>query len=89
MIEGILHYFPELNDKIEIIHIDFPRPRKLIVEILGEENQGCPLLIISRDEAEGADTSYFSKHGDWLFVNNKYDIARFLGERFGMAIPHP
>ncbi|WP_341835730.1 DUF3088 family protein [Chitinophaga pollutisoli] len=26
-IEGILHYYPFLRDRMEVIHVDFPRPR--------------------------------------------------------------
>ena len=54
MIEGILHYYPELRDSVEIVYVDFPRPRNAIIELLGEENQGCPVLLIKAQENEGA-----------------------------------
>ena len=36
MLEGVLKYFPHLREELKITYVDFPRPRKQIIEILGE-----------------------------------------------------
>lgn len=89
MIEGLLNYYPDLKHKIEIIHIDFPRPRKQLVALVGEENQGCPNLVISKDNSEMVDTSYFYENGENLFTNKKELIARYLGDKYQIGKSHP
>ncbi|WP_258104515.1 DUF3088 domain-containing protein [Marinoscillum sp. MHG1-6] len=89
MIEGILHYYPELRKKLEVIYVDFPRPRKMIVDLLGEENQGCPVLVIPAELETEVRVDDLSRHGDLLFTNSKYRIAQYLGDKFGIALPHP
>jgi len=34
---------------IDIVHVDFQRPRQEVVENLGIENQECPVLVLGRD----------------------------------------
>lgn len=46
MIEGLFSYYPKLREEIEVIYIDFARPRKAIIELIGETNQSCPVLIM-------------------------------------------
>lgn len=86
---GILTYYPELQDKLDIKFIDFERPRKEIVELIGEENQGCPNLVLSKDEAAVLeDTSYLNEHGDYFFQNEVQLIAEFLAEHYDIGLPH-
>lgn len=47
MIEGLLSYYPKLKELIEVNYIDFARPRKPIIELIGETNQSCPVLILN------------------------------------------
>ena len=89
MIEGVLSYYPHLREKLEVIYINFPRPRHQLMDLVGEENQGCPNLVISKDISDKVDTGYFKMHGDYLFVNQKELIAQYLADRFKIAIPHP
>lgn len=53
MINGVINYYPKLKELLEIEYIDFERPRKQLIKLVGEENQGCPNLIISKNEIEG------------------------------------
>lgn len=46
MIEGLLSYYPKLRSELEVIYLDFARPRKPIVDLLGEANQSCPVLVL-------------------------------------------
>jgi len=86
---GVLNYYPQLKDKLEVIFIDFQRPRKGLIELVGEENQGCPNLVISKAEVDpGDDLSYFSSFGDHYFVNSDELIARYLAEKYKIGVPH-
>jgi hypothetical protein len=88
MIEGVLKYYPQLEKMIEIHRIDFKRPRKEILALIGEENQNCPVLIIDKIKENDIDTSYFQVFGDKLFVNSDELIARYFTEKFGIGILH-
>lgn len=72
LIEGILSYYPRLKEDIEVHHVDFPRPRPAIVELIGEENQSCPVLILE----------------DGSFINETKDIIRYLVDTYHIAKPH-
>lgn len=86
---GIITYYPELKDKLDIKFIDFERPRKEIVDLIGEENQGCPNLIFSKDEVlRMDDTSYLNEHGDYFFQNEVQLIAEILAEHYHIGVPH-
>ncbi len=88
-IEGILSYYPKLRQHIDITYVDFPRPRRVIIDLVGEENQGCPILIITKEENETIDTSYFKTYGDLRFINDTSLITRFLAEKYKIGLPHP
>jgi glutaredoxin 2 len=72
LIEGILFYYPRLLDDLEVHHVDFKRPRPAIVELIGEENQSCPVLV----------------HEDGSFINETKDIIRYLVDTYHIAKPH-
>jgi len=88
LIEGIIKYYPQLEQMIEIHRVDFKRPRQALIEIIGEENQGCPVLIIDNKQDSIIDTSYFTSVGDKLFVNSTELIALYFAEKFGIGILH-
>lgn len=73
LLEGVLASFPELAERLEVERIEWSRPRRRIVELLGEENQSLPVLLL----AEGG------------FVNDKDAILAALSQRHGFPHPHP
>ena len=45
-IEGLLSYYPRLRNELEVHYVDYNRPRKVLVDLIGEANQSCPVLIL-------------------------------------------
>ncbi len=45
-IEGLLSYYPRLRNELEVHYMDFARPRIELIDLLGEANQGCPVLVM-------------------------------------------
>lgn len=88
-IEGLLTYYPILKSKLDIIHVDFPRPRNRIIELLGEDNQSCPSLIIELETADNTALTDFKRHSFYLFSNDTKVIARYLAKKFGIGTEHP
>ncbi len=84
--EGILACFPELLTRIEVRRADFPRPRTEVVALVGEANQGLPLLIFGDDADDGLETG---RHGDLRFAGDRLSIMKALAARHGIPLPHP
>lgn len=72
LIEGLLSYYPRLRDELEVTYLDFTRPRKILVDLIGEANQSCPVLIFE----------------DRSFINEVNDIIAHLTEYHGIGRSH-
>lgn len=89
IIEGIISCYPNILDNVEVYHVEFPRPRKSIIELIGEQNQSCPVLIIDPKDGCDVDTSYFKSFGDFRFADTVESIEKYLAEKFEIGLPHP
>jgi len=87
-LEGVLKYFPELKEELEIIYIDFPRPRLKIVELLGDQNQNMPLLIIERNQVDISTLDVKEYQGS-LFISGSDTILKYFVLAFKIPLPHP
>ncbi|MDN3273805.1 DUF3088 domain-containing protein [Frankia sp. RB7] len=47
LIEGLLASFPALAEKFDVERIAWPKPRQAVIELVGEENQWLPLLVLA------------------------------------------
>lgn len=88
MMEGVLSYYPELRQKLDIRYIDYPRPRKEITALVGEAHQGCPNLILDSSNHDYKYASSFIRFGDFLHSDDNKVILEYLAEQYGIAIPH-
>lgn len=88
MIEGVLQYYPQLKKLIEIYYVDFKKPRQAIVDLIGEENQSCPVLIVDFENKSNEETSYFNRYENKLFVNSTELITKYFSEKFGTGNLH-
>lgn len=71
-IEGLLSYYPRLRDELEVHYLDYNRPRKVLVDLLGAENQGCPVLVLD----------------DGTFINEPVEIMNHLTEFHRIGTRH-
>ena len=46
-VEGVLSFFPQLRQLVDIHYLEFPRPREPLVQALGEQYQSLPVLILA------------------------------------------
>ncbi|SNS17460.1 Protein of unknown function [Sphingomonas laterariae] len=72
-VEGLLAAFPDKAANLDVIRIPYPRPRALVVEALGAENQNLPALA-------------FDEGG---FVNEIEALLHALHTRHGFPERHP
>jgi len=86
LLEGILASFPALNQTIEVERIAWPKPRQRMVDLIGEENQSVPVLILADDR--GIEVLP-GQHEGRKFISDKDDILTTLSSRHGIPEPHP
>jgi len=86
---GFLSYFPELLATIDVREIDFPRPRHPLVELVGEEHQSAPLLVLGEghEPAVVADVTIKQARGR-SFIEKTIEILRYLAATRGLPGPH-
>lgn len=88
IVEGFFFYNPAIREKVDIIHVDFPRPRPDIIAQLGEENQGSPVLVLPEPQAAGGQIKQSLSTGR-SFIDDPIAICNYLADLFGGVLPHP
>ncbi|HAH26125.1 MAG TPA: hypothetical protein DCL77_20580 [Prolixibacteraceae bacterium] len=72
LLEGLLSFYPRLRNELQVNYVDFARPRPAIIELIGEANQSCPVLIFE----------------DGTFINEPEDIVRYLIKNHNIGHAH-
>lgn len=85
-VEGMLSFFPQLREKLDIKYIDFPRPRPAVVELVGPDNQGCPVLVLAGPPLTGP--FEVKDYNGTKFLNEPRDIQEYLAAACGVPRPH-
>jgi glutathione S-transferase len=59
-------------NELEVKYVNFARPRPALVDLLGEENQSCPVLVLENG----------------TFINDTNEIIRHLTEYHKIGYSH-
>lgn len=84
-VEGLLGFFPELRDRVDVTYIDFPRPRQAIVDLIGEEHQSVPVLVLA-DDASAASPVNTKTTGGRRYIDDEKQIRQYLSARHDLPI---
>ncbi|MEP7453631.1 DUF3088 domain-containing protein [Phyllobacterium sp. SB3] len=84
-IEGVLASFPHLQSRIEVVRLPFRRPRQTVIDLLGEDNQGLPVLIFGNSTLPPDDAKVA---GNQHFIADTRRILELLAERHDIPWPH-
>jgi hypothetical protein len=83
---GVLSYYPEIQETLDIRYQPIAKPRAELVEMLGVENQNCPTLVLAPDSEAGENVTVKSNNGH-RFLDNARDIGKYFADRHGSAWP--
>ena len=83
---GVLAYFPAIKDSLDIHYLSISRPRAELVDLLGEENQNCPTLVLAGESDEYLNCG-IRTHQKLRFIDNARDIGLYYAQRFGLPSP--
>ena len=72
LLEGLVSYYPKLSNELEVKYVNFAKPRQVIVDLIGEANQSCPVLVLE----------------DGSFINETSEIIRHLTEYHQVGYSH-
>jgi hypothetical protein len=87
-VAGFFHYCPQVLEKIDVVTVAFPRPRQAVIDLLGMENQGCPVLVLAPDSPVPPEAKRSFSTGR-AFIDDPRAICDFLGRSFDAVRPHP
>jgi len=86
LVKGYLAFYPQVEAHIDTVVVGPQRPRKEIVEKLGEENQGAPVLILA--DASDLPNNIETKTANGLtFIDAPQSILNYLGEKYKGGMP--
>jgi hypothetical protein len=84
-VEGVLALYPEALANLEVCRVPFERPRKAVVELIGEDDQDLPKLVLAEDAPHELATG---SHNGTRFVSGVKEILAALSERYGIPRGH-
>lgn len=85
--EGFLKYLPEIEEEVDVRRIDFQRPREAVIALIGEENQGAPVLVLDEAAEIPPEARVYPQTGR-AFIHDTMEIGNFLSNIFGVMRPH-
>ena len=85
-IEGQLSFYPQLRQWIDVIYIDAQRPRRALVERLGQDNQESPVLLIAPGHALKDSRVAYQTYGAQRFINDPTEISKYLSTQYGLGL---
>jgi hypothetical protein len=87
MMEGYLAAHPPLREALEIVYVDYARPRAAPAERLGEDHQNAPTLILARRAPDAGPHGEIQSANGLSFLTDARPITRWLAESHGLAAP--
>jgi hypothetical protein len=83
-VEGMLSFFPQLRELLDVRYVEFARPRAALVETLGAEHQSLPVLVLAsgRQLKSGAPKPR-AANGRHFFADDP-SIRQYLSSQYGL-----
>jgi hypothetical protein len=86
-VEGVLSFFPQLRELLEVQYLEFPRPRQALVDQLGVDNQSLPALVLAPGRQLAADVPAPQSAQGRLFFSSERAIRDYLAIQYGLPRP--
>ena len=84
---GFLTYYPQVRDTLDIVELEFPKPRHPLVDILGETHQAAPMLVLAGEPTPVPNVT-IGHHEGRAFVEKTMEIMRYLAATRSVPGPH-
>lgn len=87
MMEGYLATYPALREALDIVRVDYARPRMALVERLGEDHQNAPTLVLAEATLDAGPHGEIQLANGLSFLTDARPITRYLAAKHGLAAP--
>ena len=84
---GFLSYYPHVRDTLDVVELDFAKPRKPLADILDEQHQAAPMLVLAGDGTPVPGITIGEVRGT-RFVEKTKEILRYLAATRSTPMPH-
>jgi len=84
---GFLTYFPQVRATLDLVELDFPKPRRPLSDLLDEAHQAAPMLVLAGEPAAVPGVEIRELDGR-KFVERTIQILRYLAATRGLPAPH-
>ena len=88
LISGMLHYYPQLRHHVDVRYVDFPRPRPDVIALVGEANQGCPVLVLGDAAPQSVECATIGNFNGRQFISGAEGIGNYFARVYGTGRPH-
>jgi hypothetical protein len=86
-IVGFLTYYPQVLATIELVELPFAKPRKALVDLVGEHLQAAPMLVLGGPAVPVPRVTIGEANGH-RFVEKTIEILRYLSATRSVPGPH-
>src|SRR5689334_16939608 len=84
---GFLTYYPQVRDSIELVELGFDKPRHPLVDLVGDQHQAAPILVLGGDPVKVPNVTVGEANGH-RFVEKTIEILRYLAATRSVPGPH-
>jgi hypothetical protein len=88
-VRGLLAYYPRLAERLDVRTVDFARPRRAMVELLGGAHQNAPTLVIADPARRLPEHVAVKAANGRRFLDDAKAIGEYLAVAYGIGRPHP
>lgn len=84
---GFLAYYPQVRETLDVVELPFEKPRRPVSDLLGENHQALPMLVLAGEPASVPHVTIGEANGH-RFVAKTIEILRYLATTRGVPSPH-
>lgn len=84
---GMLTYYPQLRDTLDIVELTYDKPRRPLSDLLGPDHQAAPMLVLGAERRAVANVRIAELNGHQV-VEKTIEIMRYLAVTRGLPLPH-
>jgi len=84
---GFLTYYPNIRDTVKVVELGFEKPREPLADLLGEEHQAAPMLVLGGEPVPVPGVTIAEANGH-TYVEKTIQILKYLAATRGVPMPH-
>ena len=85
---GFLDYYPAVRATLDVIELEFAKPRHPLVDVLGDQHQAAPMLVLATEPPAPPPGVTIGHANGRVFVEKTLEILRYLAATRSVPAPH-